>query len=64
MHSDGETGELLWESSDWNLMEGEVKDVYFPRRLLSCAEVSREITFSSKEVIKDFQLLQRIKVHG
>ena len=51
---DAETGELLWENSDWDLMEGEIKDVHFPRKLLNCSEVAREINFSSKEAIKDF----------
>ena len=64
MNVDGETGEVLWQCDDWNLQEGEVKDVTFPKRLLDCAEISREIVFSSVEIIKDFQLLQSIKMYG
>ena len=61
---DASNGEVLWQCDDWSINEGEVKDVKFPRRLLECSEVSREIVFSSREEIKDFQLLQRIKFHG
>ena len=40
---DGENGELLWECDDWNLQEGEIKNVSLPVEILSCKEVSREI---------------------
>ncbi|TNV75445.1 hypothetical protein FGO68_gene17304 [Halteria grandinella] len=58
------TGEVLWQCDDWNLREGEVKDVRFPKKILECSEVSRELVFQSGEEIKYFQLLQRIKFHG
>ena len=45
------TGEVLWECSDWELSEGEVKDVKFPKEMLTCSEVSREIVFKSDEAI-------------
>jgi hypothetical protein len=52
-------GLVLWECDDWNLTESEVKDVIFPRSMLECPEISREIVFSnnSPEPIHDFQLL-------
>jgi retinal rod rhodopsin-sensitive cGMP 3',5'-cyclic phosphodiesterase subunit delta len=43
---------------------GEEKQVKFPSELLECEEVSREIVFYSEEEIKDFQLLQKVFVHG
>eukprot|EP00347_Sterkiella_histriomuscorum_P006521 403352450 len=57
-------GRVLWESDDWNLSEDEVKDVKFPREMLQCSEVSREIVFKSEEPIQDFQLLQKISLNG
>ena len=45
-------------------MPNEEKQVKFPSELLECEEVSREIVFYSEEEIKDFQLLQKVFVHG
>ena len=44
---DAATGELLWQNDDWDLAEGEIKECHFPRSLLECKELSREVTFSS-----------------
>ncbi len=34
----------------------------FPKKLLQCSEVARELVFYSEEEIKDFQLLQKMYV--
>ena len=44
----------MWQCDDWNLKEGEVKDVKFPKKILECSEVSRELVFQSGEEIKYF----------
>ena len=36
----------------------------FPKSMLTCSELSRELVFSSKEAIRDFSLLQKIFLHG
>jgi hypothetical protein len=35
-----------------------------PKRILDCRAVSREFTFSSKELMEDFRLEQRIFLQG
>ena len=30
------TGKVLWECNDWDVREGVVKDVHFPREMLEC----------------------------
>jgi hypothetical protein len=46
------------------LAEGEIKDVTFPKEILECNAISREIVFKSAEEIKEFSLLQNITMHG
>lgn len=62
---DADTGALKWESSDWAgdafLSE---QEAHVPPDILKCAAVSREITFSSKEVIEDFRLEQVVYFQG
>ena len=60
---DGETGKVHWECKNWNNNELE-KTEFFPKNLLKCRIVTREINFTSKEQIKDFNLLQRIWLAG
>ena len=58
-----ENGEVLWTNDDWSdLEEGVEKSVTFPKALLECEEVSREIVFYSQEEITDFKLLQKISL--
>ena len=61
---DASDGKVMWQSDDWNIQEGEEKQVVLPAEILQCAEVSREIVFYSEEEIKDFQLLQKISLNG
>ena len=61
---DAENGRVLWKSETWELDPLNEKQVHFPKELLKCKEVAREITFSSKEEIKEFQLLQKISLNG
>ena len=56
---DAETGKVFWTCGSWdkNVLE---KTESLPKELLKCRAVAREINFSSKEEIRDFQLVQKI----
>ncbi len=56
---DATTGKVHWRSDTWdnNVLE---KTEILPKELLKCRTVSREINFTSKEEVKDFQLVQRV----
>jgi len=58
---DGETNEVLWESHNWDFNN---KDENLPKELLNCAVVCREINFSSKEEIKELQLIQNFYLYN
>eukprot|EP00899_Mesostigma_viride_P003246 jgi/Mesvir1/12922/Mv05940-RA.1 len=62
---DGETGKIMWEEKSWpkDWKEKEVA-AYVPKAILKCREVSRELNFSSTEVIHKFRLEQKLFVHG
>ena len=45
-------------------MRGRVYSVHVPASILSCKAVSRELTFSSVELIDKFRLEQRVFLHG
>ena len=55
---------MLWQCDDWELSETDEKQVTFPKAILQCEEVSREIVFYSEEEIKEFQLLQKVYLNG
>lgn len=56
----------MWESSShWKgniLKESLIAEV--PKKVLECEAVSREINFSSKELINNFNLKQRVFIYG
>ncbi|GMI50415.1 hypothetical protein ScalyP_jg3226 [Parmales sp. scaly parma] len=62
---DGETGELMWESGNWgaSMWEKEIK-ARIPAEILQCNAVSREINFSSTELMEKFKLEQKIFFQG
>ena len=43
---------------------GRVRSVHVPASILACKAVSRELTFSSVELIDKFRLEQRVFLHG
>lgn len=62
---DATTGKILWQSGTWGA------DIYIreqiahiPAEILACSAVSREINFTSKELINQFRLEQRIFFDG
>ncbi len=56
---DASNGQVMWHCGTWDNTVLE-KTETFPQALLRCSAVTREINFSSKEEIKDFQLVQRV----
>eukprot|EP00904_Undaria_pinnatifida_P002358 jgi/Undpi1/12122/HiC_scaffold_5.g01798.m1 len=62
---DAETATLMWESEEWgkDMYEHELKATV-PREILECSAVSREINFTSKQEIRNFQLEQRVFLGG
>ena len=56
---DADTGKVFWKCDTWDKTVLE-KTENLPKGLLKCKAVAREINFSSKEEIRDFQLIQRV----
>jgi retinal rod rhodopsin-sensitive cGMP 3',5'-cyclic phosphodiesterase subunit delta len=54
---DGQNGKTMWETKDWDLSQ-EHKTENLPKELLECAEVVREVNFSSVDSIEDLELIQ------
>ena len=61
---DGEKGNVLWEESEWDLTSDEEKECRFPKQMLECKAVGREITFFSKKEMKDFSIKQVMSMGG
>ena len=53
---DSEAGQVLWESSQWDLTTGEEVKVEFPSSMLGCKAIGREIVFYSKKIMHDFSI--------
>eukprot|EP00747_Dinoflagellata_sp_TGD_P213890 gnl/TRDRNA2_/TRDRNA2_86793_c0_seq1.p1 gnl/TRDRNA2_/TRDRNA2_86793_c0~~gnl/TRDRNA2_/TRDRNA2_86793_c0_seq1.p1 ORF type:complete len:172 (+),score=45.13 gnl/TRDRNA2_/TRDRNA2_86793_c0_seq1:66-581(+) len=60
---DASTGQVLWENYYWdpNLMECEAQ---VPKEILKCRQVSREINFSSVEMMHSLRLEQTVLLNG
>ena len=61
---DGDKGNVLWEESEWDLTSDEEKECRFPKQMLECKAVGREITFFSKKEMKDFSIKQVMSMEG
>eukprot|EP00916_Digyalum_oweni_P023348 GHVL01038767.1.p1 GENE.GHVL01038767.1~~GHVL01038767.1.p1 ORF type:complete len:144 (-),score=26.30 GHVL01038767.1:552-983(-) len=60
---DADTGEVMWASEDWNTSQDE-QSANVSKGILKCKAISREINFSSKEEMGDFQLHQVVYLNG
>eukprot|EP00928_Gymnodinium_smaydae_P081997 TRINITY_DN65426_c0_g1_i1.p1 TRINITY_DN65426_c0_g1~~TRINITY_DN65426_c0_g1_i1.p1 ORF type:complete len:192 (-),score=39.30 TRINITY_DN65426_c0_g1_i1:83-598(-) len=60
---DASTGQILWEHHDWDVGSLET-EAQVPRSILSCKQVSREINFSSAEVMNSLRLGQTVLLNG
>ena len=61
---DAEKGEVLWEESAWDLTTDDEKKCTFPKEMLACTAVGREITFYAKKSITDFSIKQVMSMGG
>ena len=62
---DAETGKILWQTNKHlSLYEKDLHIASLPWAILNCKSVSREINFSSHEVINNFHLKQRVILRG
>ena len=62
---DAETGNILWQTNKHLSLRGDDEHVArVPASILKCSAVSREINFSSNEIISNFNLKQRVMFHG
>ncbi|CDW52421.1 retinal rod rhodopsin sensitive cGMP [Trichuris trichiura] len=59
---DGETGKLLWQSSEDLSIPGLEHQAHLPATVLKCRVISREINFSSAEQMEKFWLEQKVFV--
>eukprot|EP00003_Mantamonas_plastica_P020758 TRINITY_DN3345_c0_g1_i3.p1 TRINITY_DN3345_c0_g1~~TRINITY_DN3345_c0_g1_i3.p1 ORF type:complete len:191 (-),score=36.32 TRINITY_DN3345_c0_g1_i3:5-493(-) len=62
---DADTGELLWKS-DWeseDVFSNEL-EAHVPASIVECRAVSRELDFSSAEMINSFRLEQNVFLSG
>ncbi|KHJ41994.1 GMP-PDE, delta subunit [Trichuris suis] len=59
---DGETGKLLWQSSEDLSTPGLEHQAHLPATVLKCRVISREINFSSAEQMERFWLEQKVFV--
>ncbi|OUC48222.1 GMP-PDE, delta subunit [Trichinella nativa] len=57
---DGETGKILWQSTDDLSQPGTEHQARVPKKILKCRIVSREINFSSAEQMEKFWLEQKV----
>ncbi len=62
---DASVGRLLWEKSDWaDDMFTTEQEAHVPKNILECSSVSREINFSSEELMEHFRLEQSVYFQG
>ena len=61
---DTHTGEMLWADSEvWDDLREE-REAHIPARTLKSKAVSREVNFSSRELIENLRLVQRVLLEG
>ena len=53
---DAEAGQVLWESTEWDLTSNEEVKVEFPAAMLSCKAIGREMVFYSKKIMQEFSI--------
>lgn len=61
---DAETGKIKWESDNWKEAFSDEMKITIPADILKCKTVSREMNFSSKEMIRNFRLVQNVQLNG
>jgi len=60
---DASTGTIMWENHEWNCGVIET-EAAVPKEILKCRQVSREINFSSAEMMNSLRLVQTVIFNG
>eukprot|EP00931_Biecheleriopsis_adriatica_P075080 TRINITY_DN49028_c0_g1_i1.p1 TRINITY_DN49028_c0_g1~~TRINITY_DN49028_c0_g1_i1.p1 ORF type:complete len:167 (+),score=30.27 TRINITY_DN49028_c0_g1_i1:54-503(+) len=60
---DAETGQVMWESQDWDCLQTEL-EAQVPSQILSCRIVSRQLNFSSVAMMANLRLVQEVYYNG
>merc|ERR1719152_905240 len=60
---DASTGTIMWEHHEWDSTKPET-EARVPRDILNCRQVSREINFSSAEMMNSLRLVQTVIFNG
>ncbi|XP_075244259.1 retinal rod rhodopsin-sensitive cGMP 3',5'-cyclic phosphodiesterase subunit delta-like [Convolutriloba macropyga] len=61
---DAESGKIMWQGNDDLSLPDKEHEARVPKRILKCRSVSREVNFSSKELMNDFHLVQQVIFKG
>merc|ERR1712166_1129106 len=61
---DGETGVLHWESTEIQATAEEEQVAHIPKAIILCNAVSREINFSSVQLVNQLRVKQRVLFNG
>merc|ERR1711990_704311 len=61
---DEDTGAILWESADILAYSEVEQEAHVPAEILQCRSVSRELNFSSEQVVEKLRLEQRVFFQG
>ncbi|XP_063723024.1 retinal rod rhodopsin-sensitive cGMP 3',5'-cyclic phosphodiesterase subunit delta-like [Symsagittifera roscoffensis] len=61
---DADTGKVMWQGNEDLSLPDKEHEARVPKRILKCKTVSREVNFSSKEVMNDFHLVQQVIFKG
>eukprot|EP00434_Breviolum_minutum_P029122 symbB.v1.2.025762.t1/scaffold2518.1/size77081/6 len=60
---DATTGQVMWESGEWDCGQDEM-EALIPSEILRCRQVSRELNFSSLELMTSLRLVQSVIFKG
>eukprot|EP00026_Physarum_polycephalum_P019101 Phypoly_transcript_20950.p1 GENE.Phypoly_transcript_20950~~Phypoly_transcript_20950.p1 ORF type:complete len:151 (+),score=18.65 Phypoly_transcript_20950:159-611(+) len=61
---DADKGKVFWESNWGSDVFATEQEAHVPKEILKCKSVSREIDFSSAELMNDFYLVQKVYFQG
>ncbi|KAI8848248.1 retinal rod rhodopsin-sensitive cGMP 3',5'-cyclic phosphodiesterase subunit delta-like protein [Chytridium lagenaria] len=61
---DGDTGQTLWSESNWDDIHTKEKKAIIPKSILQCRTVSREVNFTSTQLMQNFRIVQTVKLNN
>ena len=54
---------MIWQQKEWNLTDDRERSLTFPKEMLECKALGREITFYSAKPIEKFNITQIMRVN-